>query len=203
MNLTLISFVTNSLVPSLINFFQLSQDFQLGNYKIFKIFNVKEILVSIPDIINFLYIISVFSVLLWSLQVNHNNSKFKVIYYGASTLLGVYGILVLALLFYNTYSIIQATATTEDINETGQFVIPLIYLRALILFVVVGMTLPIIWTLSFRKTVELITSLLSYIFFSPTYINILQIFAFCRIDDLSWGTKGLDKDEKNSQISDW
>ncbi len=116
MNLTLISFVTNSLVPSLINFFQLSQDFQLGTYKIFYIFNVKEMLMSIPDIINFLYIISVFSILLWSLQVNQNNPKFKVIYYGASTLLGVYGILVLALLFYNTYSIIQVTATTDNIN---------------------------------------------------------------------------------------
>jgi len=54
--------------------------------------------------------------LLWSLQVNQNNPKFKVIYYGASTLLGVYGILVLGLLFYNTYSIIKATATTDDIN---------------------------------------------------------------------------------------
>ena len=65
------------------------------------------------------------------------------------------------------------------------------------------MTLPILWTCSFRKTIELITSLMSYIFFSPTYVNILQIFAFCRIDDLSWGTKGLDKDEKNSEANDW
>lgn len=68
-------------------------------------------LMSIPDIINFLYIIAVSSLLLWSLQVNHNNSKFKAIYYGASTLLGIYGILILALLFYNIYSIIQKTAT--------------------------------------------------------------------------------------------
>lgn len=42
----------------------------------------------------------------------------------------------------------------------------------------------------------MLTSLISYIYFSPTYINILQTFAFCRIDDLSWGTKGLDSDSK-------
>lgn len=30
-----------------------------------------------------------------------------------------------------------------------------------------------------------------YIFYSPTYIHLLVIYAFCRIDDLSWGTKGL------------
>ena len=40
----------------------------------------------------------------------------------------------------------------------------------------------------------MLTSVFSYLFFTPTYINILSIFAFCRIDDLSWGTKGLDSD---------
>ena len=73
------------------------------------------------------------------------------------------------------------------------FIIPIIYLRILILFVIIGFALPILWTLSFRKTIEMITSLLSFIYYTPTYINIVQTFAFARIDDLSWGTKGLDK----------
>ncbi len=68
-------------------------------------------LISIPDIINFMFLIAVFSVVLWSVQVNHNNNKFKIIYYGASTLMGFYGLLVLSLLFYNTINIIQKTAT--------------------------------------------------------------------------------------------
>ena len=29
-------------------------------------------------------------------------------------------------------------------------------------------------------------------FYGPTYLNILNIYALCRIDDISWGTKGLD-----------
>jgi len=62
---------------------------------------------SIPHIINFFYVIAVMSVVLWSTMINHNNRKFKVIYYGASTLIGVYGVLVLALLFYNLVAIIQ------------------------------------------------------------------------------------------------
>ena len=161
-------------------------------------------ILSIPDIINFLYIISVFSILLWSLQVNNNNSRFKIIYYGASTLLGIYGLLVLALLVYNTVNIIQTTTDpNNNLSDTGQFFIPLIYLRSLILFVVIGFALPILWTFSFRKTVEMVTSLLSYIYFSPTYINILQTFAFCRIDDLSWGTKGLDQDARAELTNDW
>ena len=52
-----------------------------------------------------------------------------------------------------------------------------------------------------HKSLELITSLPSYVFFSPSYINLLVIYAFCRIDDLSWGTKGLaGESQKNNQI---
>ena len=108
-------------------------------------------LLSIPDFISFIYIIAVCSMVLWSLLTNHNNHKFKVIYYGASTVIGIYGVLVLALLVYNTQSIIKKTS--GDIGDTGDFFIPLIYLRALILFVVLGFALPIFWTLSFRKSV--------------------------------------------------
>lgn len=122
------------------------------------------------------------------------------IYYGASTLLGIYGILVLALLIFNVVEIIQQTQS-NPIDDSQQFVIPLIYLRALILFVIVGFALPVLWTFSFRKSVEMLTSLISYIYFSPTYINLLQIFAFARIDDLSWGTKGLDSDQQH--LREW
>ena len=41
MNLTLISFVTDNMVPALEDFLKLDQDFKLGTYKIFFIFSVK------------------------------------------------------------------------------------------------------------------------------------------------------------------
>ena len=31
---------------------------------------------------------------------------------------------------------------------------------------------------------------IDYIYYTPMYITILIIYAFCRIDDLSWGTRG-------------
>lgn len=34
-----------------------------------------------------------------------------------------------------------------------------------------------------------------YIYYTPTYLHIMIIYAFCRIDDLSWGTKGADSSE--------
>lgn len=138
---------------------------------------------------NFIYIVLLFANLLYSALVNNNNPRFKAIYYISSTVFGIYGLLVFALLILNTIKIIK-----DMINDTAKedFIIPLAWLRLLIILVVVGHALPIIWTFSFRKYVEMITSLLSYLYYSPTYINLLQIFAFARIDDLSWGTKGLD-----------
>lgn len=37
---------------------------------------------------------------------------------------------------------------------------------------------------------HLLTSSLQYFLFTPTYINVLNIYAFCNLHDISWGTKG-------------
>lgn len=171
-----------------------NQDYELYNYKV-SVFNVRNVIDSIPDVVNFVYIILLFANLLYSALVNNNNPRFKSIYYISSTLFGIYGILVFFLLIVNTAKII-----IDMVNGTGreEFIIPLVWLRALIIFIIVGHGLPILWTFSFRKYVEMLTSLLSYLYYSPTYINLIQIFAFARIDDLSWGTKGLDMTETDS-----
>ena len=40
--------------------------------------------------------------------------------------------------------------------------------------------------------VEILVGVFSFLFYSPTYLNLLNVYALCRIDDISWGTKGLD-----------
>lgn len=43
----------------------------------------------------------------------------------------------------------------------------------------------------------------SFLFYTPTYLNILNIYSLCRIDDISWGTKGLDSgSDKNAHLKD-
>lgn len=39
---------------------------------------------------------------------------------------------------------------------------------------------------------EILAGAVSFLFYAPTYLNILNIYSLCRIDDISWGTKGLD-----------
>lgn len=37
---------------------------------------------------------------------------------------------------------------------------------------------------------------MQYLLLTPTYINILNVYAFCNTHDITWGTKGDDKAEK-------
>jgi chitin synthase len=38
--------------------------------------------------------------------------------------------------------------------------------------------------------------LIQYLLLTPTYLNILNVYAFCNTHDITWGTKGDDKAEK-------
>lgn len=104
MNLTLISAVQSFVVPAVASFFLNNQNYQLYNYKL-SLFNIGNVIDSIPDIINFLYIVLISGNLLYGVLVNNNNSRFKKLYYLSSTILGVYGLIVVTLLVVNTVSI--------------------------------------------------------------------------------------------------
>jgi chitin synthase len=48
---------------------------------------------------------------------------------------------------------------------------------------------------------HMFTSLVQYMLLSPTFTNILNVYAFCNTHDISWGTKGDDKAEKLPSVS--
>jgi chitin synthase len=39
------------------------------------------------------------------------------------------------------------------------------------------------------------SSLIQYLLLAPSFTNILNVYAFCNLHDVSWGTKGSDKDD--------
>ena len=43
---------------------------------------------------------------------------------------------------------------------------------------------------------HMVTSFVQYLLMTPTYINILNVYAFCNTHDITWGTKGDTKPEK-------
>jgi len=43
---------------------------------------------------------------------------------------------------------------------------------------------------------HMLTSFVQYMLLTPTYVNVLNVYAFCNTHDVTWGTKGDDKPEK-------
>ncbi|RFU81184.1 chitin synthase 3 [Trichoderma arundinaceum] len=48
---------------------------------------------------------------------------------------------------------------------------------------------------------HMVTSFLQYMLLTPTFTNILNVYAFCNTHDVSWGTKGDDKVEKLPSVN--
>ncbi|KAM7191864.1 chitin synthase 3 [Naviculisporaceae sp. PSN 640] len=48
---------------------------------------------------------------------------------------------------------------------------------------------------------HMVTSLVQYMLLSPTYTNVLNVYAFCNTHDISWGTKGDDKPDKLPSVN--
>ncbi len=48
---------------------------------------------------------------------------------------------------------------------------------------------------------HMFTSLIQYMLMTPSFTNVLNVYAFCNTHDVSWGTKGDDKPEKLGSVS--
>ncbi|KAI5858243.1 glycosyltransferase family 2 protein [Durotheca rogersii] len=47
---------------------------------------------------------------------------------------------------------------------------------------------------------HMLTSFIQYLLLTPTYVNVLNVYAFCNTHDISWGTKGDDKPEELPKV---
>lgn len=81
-------------------------------------------------------------------------------------------------------------------------------MRWIIISIIGLYALPVmIYCIIFRRfsfAIEMIFGAFAFLFFSPTYLIILNIYALSRINDISWGTKGLDANtgSKNSALEE-
>lgn len=53
----------------------------------------------------------------------------------------------------------------------------------------------------YRDPWHMFSSFLQYILIAPSFTNILNVYAFCNLHDVSWGTKGSDKEEALPSVS--
>ncbi|CAK9437506.1 chitin synthase I [Lodderomyces beijingensis] len=91
-------------------------------------------------------------------------------------------------------AIFLAVHSIQAIHQSGNFTVTLFFENAQFrdLIVATASTYALYFVASFLyfEPWHMFTSFAQYILLSPSYINVLNIYAFCNIDDVSWGTKG-------------
>lgn len=88
-------------------------------------------------------------------------------------------------------------SVTEIVDDTMTFTWKSIFVEArfrnLIIAISSTYLLYLLGFLMFLQPQHMFTSFFQYMLLSPSYINVLNIYAFCNVHDISWGTKGQDK----------
>jgi chitin synthase len=96
---------------------------------------------------------------------------------------------------------ITVKSVQKKINENnGVFSVDLLFGDSFFFTLILSMAstwlLYLVASILFLDPWHMITSFIQYLLLTPTYLNILNVYAFCNTHDITWGTKGDDKPEK-------
>lgn len=94
---------------------------------------------------------------------------------------------------------IAVMAIMADVNLSGFNINRLFQNQVFYTLIVSVMSTFGIWLIASIMMLDpwhMVTSFLQYMLLTPTYTNVLNVYAFCNTHDVSWGTKGDDTVEK-------
>ncbi|PSR97018.1 chitin synthase 3 [Coniella lustricola] len=113
-----------------------------------------------------------------------------------------WAIIFIYLMFAAIYISVKAIET--DLSENGFNLNDLFKNEVFYTLIVSVMSTYGIWLIASLLMFDpwhMITSLIQYMMLTPTFTNVLNVYAFCNTHDVSWGTKGDDKPDKLPSIS--
>lgn len=95
-------------------------------------------------------------------------------------------------LTYQTVKMSMATEGWTTENTMGNLAIMMRQpgFRSVVISMASTYGLYILSSLLYLDPWHMVTSLVQYLLLLPTYVNILNVYAFCNTHDVSWGTKG-------------
>lgn len=100
---------------------------------------------------------------------------------------------------------IAVTAIIEDVNDEDGFNVNELFKNEVFYTLIVSVMSTFgIWLLASIIMLDpwhMFTSFIQYMLLTPTYTNVLNVYAFCNTHDVSWGTKGDDKIEKLPSVN--
>lgn len=100
---------------------------------------------------------------------------------------------------------ISVTAIIDDVNDEDGFNINELFKNKVFYTLIVSVMSTFgIWLIASLLMFDpwhMVTSLGQYMLLTPTYTNVLNVYAFCNTHDVSWGTKGDDQVDKLPSVN--
>ncbi|KAK8865591.1 hypothetical protein IAR55_000735 [Kwoniella newhampshirensis] len=143
--------------------------------------------VNIP--LHYLYI----ALLLWCflLSLGNRPAGSKIGY--TSSMVG-FALITVYMLFAAIYLAVRGVETIEASGDiTPESIFKDRIFRNIVISLAATYGLYIVSSLLALEPWHMITSFLQYLLLAPSYVNVLNVYAFCNVHDVSWGTKGSDK----------
>jgi chitin synthase len=104
-----------------------------------------------------------------------------------------------AAIFISVKSIIRDVNDSNGFNINDLFKNKVFYMLIISVMSTYGIWL--IASLIMLDPWHMVTSFAQYMLLTPTFTNVLNVYAFCNTHDVSWGTKGDDKVEKLPSVN--
>ncbi|KAL4456936.1 hypothetical protein ABPG74_014574 [Tetrahymena malaccensis] len=157
------------------------------------------------------YFISVLVIIYISLMLDTRKQEVIRSFYPISTFLGV--VMLVAYVFMLIYVVLTTLFTWDYYilgNKNSQYAQSGIlqswnenFLKEFFCYlIVVGFFITFIpYIFNPRKILEMIISFIHFIAYQAQYIHLFTIYAYCRIDDFSWGTKGQNTASQQQDVS--
>lgn len=103
-----------------------------------------------------------------------------------------FAVLMAYLMFAAIYISVKSVQYAICMNDgfTASLVVQNQTFRDLVISILSTYALYFVASFLFFEPWHMFTSFLQYLLISPSYINVLNVYAFCNIHDISWGTKG-------------
>ncbi|KAL6702273.1 chitin synthase domain-containing protein [Trichoderma pleuroticola] len=120
-----------------------------------------------------------------------------------SAMVWFWAIIMIYLMFAAIF--IAVKAIIADLNDGDGFNISQLFKNQVFYTLIVSvMSTYGIWLIASLLMFDpwhMVTSFLQYMLLTPTFTNVLNVYAFCNTHDVSWGTKGDDKVEKLPSVN--
>ncbi|EGR34138.1 hypothetical protein IMG5_023120, partial [Ichthyophthirius multifiliis] len=165
--------------------------YQQGHDPIFQIFGTTVFIT--------LYIMSILGIMFYSISFNNQNHQVQRNFYKISTFLGIIMIVAVCLMTYYiieiAYYMVQKYLLHASITELSNIGILTEWEDGILKtifcgLVVFGFLLNLVPILIYpTRILETMKCTFDFIAYQATYVHLLLVYAICRIDDLSWGTK--------------